>query len=212
MKSEIIFSILLCITLTGSTTARAVTSDSTVLKISKDTTEKKPRIFNNEEKEQEIKFDKSNLAPQKVRIIFNDLFSQYLKIKDALSYSDESGAKRNTLTLLEHMKSKTEAIEIINKDERWILFLHNYESIRSKVEAANFIAEQRFLFGEISRGIQEFIKYYGLNDKTIYLMNCKNDEKNVNASWLTDSRDKKNPFLGSINDTVCSKVKEVWVF
>jgi len=85
MKSELIFSILLCITLTGSTTARAVPSDSTVLKISKDTTEKKPRIFNNEETEQEIKFDKSNLAPQKVRIIFNDLFSQYLKIKDALS-------------------------------------------------------------------------------------------------------------------------------
>ncbi|MEP7145743.1 MAG: DUF3347 domain-containing protein [bacterium] len=187
-------------------------ADSTITKISKDTSELKRGIFGSPQTELEIKFDKSKLAPQNVRIIFNELFRQYLTIKNALAYSDAFSAKRNTLTLLEQMKTNTKDIDIINKDDRWMIFLFNYENIRSKVEAADFIQEQRFLFGEISSGLQQFIKYYGLYDKTIYLMQCSNNEKNVNGSWLSDSRDKKNPYLGSINDTACAKVKEVWVF
>ncbi len=43
-------------------------------------------------------------------------------------------------------------------------------------------------------------------------MECKDDAKNIDDSWLSDSRDKKNPYLGSINDSVCAMVKEIWVF
>ncbi|MFZ1321484.1 MAG: DUF3347 domain-containing protein [Ignavibacteria bacterium] len=160
----------------------------------------------------EIKFNNSNLAPEDVRIIFNDFFKKYIAIKEALVYKDSYGAGSKTLTLLEQMKSKSDEVNKDIKDARWDIFIHNYESIVKKVKANKFIAEQRFTFSEVSRGLENFIKQYGLNDKTIYLMQYRNDSLNINSSWMTDKKDFKNPYTGEINDTVYSRVKEVWVF
>jgi len=160
----------------------------------------------------EIKFDDSKLAPQNVRIIFNDFFKKYIEIMEALVYKDSYGAGSKTLTLLESMKSESDKVNKEIKDARWDIFMHNYESIVKKVKANKFIAEQRFTFSEISRGLENFIKQYGLHDKTIYLMQYRNDSLNINSSWMTDKKDFKNPYTGDLNDTIYSKVKEVWVF
>ncbi|MEO8664461.1 MAG: DUF3347 domain-containing protein [Ignavibacteria bacterium] len=208
MKSIVFLFVLFCIPFISSDFAFALPVDIILFKSSNDTIENKK----GNREVPEIKFDNSKLAPVNVRNIFNELFKQYLTVKDALAYNDAEGAKRNTLTLLDQMRSKLKDIELLNKDARWLLFLHNYESIYSKVEAADFISDQRFLFGEINTGLQEFIKYYGLYNKTIYLFQCSNAGKNINGTWLSDKEDKKNPYLGSINDTSCTKVKESWVF
>lgn len=180
--------------------------------LSGDTLKVKKIITHSADSEVVIEFDKSKLAPDNVRLVFNELFKQYISVKDALVYNDSYNAMRNTLKLLDYMKSKTKGIDILNKDDRWILFLNNYESIRNKIESAKFISDQRFLFSEITNGIQIFIKHYGLYDKTIYIMHCYNESPAVNALWFSDSRDRKNPYLGKLNDTTCAKVKEVWKF
>ncbi|MBK8981467.1 MAG: DUF3347 domain-containing protein [Ignavibacteria bacterium] len=162
--------------------------------------------------ETEIVFDGSGLAPQNVRVKFNEFFKQYLAIKDALVYNDSYSAVRNTIKLLDDMRSKSADIDILNKDDIWIFFINNYDNIRRKVESAKFITEQRFLFNEITTGLKTFIKQYGLYDKTIYLMQNTSDSTSVNAEWLSDSRDKKNPYLGLMKDTIFVRVKEVWKF
>jgi hypothetical protein len=179
---------------------------------SRDTVSKYIIKFPNPESETEIIFDKTNLAPQNVRIIFNELFKQYITVKDALVYNDSYNAVKNTLKLLDEMKSKTKDLDVLNKDDRWVIFIKNFDNIRSKVESTTFISEQRFLFNEITNGIGIFIKQYGLNDKTIYLMRCTNDSSTGNNQWFSASRDKKNPYLGVLNDTTCAKVIEVWKF
>jgi hypothetical protein len=180
--------------------------------VSRDSLNKKPGTFRTTNPEVEIIFDESKLAPQNVRSIFNELFRQYITVKDALVYNDSFGAVRNTLKLLDDMKSKTKDIDILKKDDKWILFIKNYDNIRSKVESTTFISDQRFLFNEITNGLKTFIKQYGLYDKTIYLMQCKTDSQNTNGEWFADSRDKKNPYLGLLKDTSCAKIKEVWKF
>jgi len=110
------------------------------------------------------------------------------------------------------MVSKTKNIELLNNDDRWIFFKNNFDNIKNKVESTNFISEQRFLFNEITAGIQQFIRQYGLYDKTIYIMQCDNGTSYGPAKWLSGSRDKKNPYFGISNDTTCLKVKEVWKF
>lgn len=180
--------------------------------ISRDSLGKNNGTFRSSDTETEIIFDESKLSPQNVRIVFNELFSQYLTIMDALVYNDSFGAVRNTLKLLDDMKSKTKDFEILNKDVRWLLFINNFDNIRSKAESTNFISEQRFLFNAITNGIYEFIKQFGLHDKTIYLMQCTTETQIGNGKWFSGSRDKKNPYLGMINDTLCAKVKEVWKF
>ncbi|MBK8381222.1 MAG: DUF3347 domain-containing protein [Ignavibacteria bacterium] len=169
-------------------------------------------IYQLPESEVEIVFDESNLAPKNVRMIFNELFKQYILVKDALVYGDSFSATRNTLKLLDDMKSKTKDLDDLNKDARWVLFIKNYDRIRSKAESTTFISEQRFLFNEITNGLQNFIKQFGLYDKTIYLMQCSSDSSAGNSVWFSGSRDKKNPYLGLQNDTTCAKVKEVWKF
>ncbi len=181
--------------------------------VSRDTSDKNHEIFIPKESGVEIVFDETKLAPQNVRTIFNELFKQYITVKDALVYNDSYNAKSNTLKLLDDMKSKTKDVDILNKDYRWILFISNFDNIRSKVESTTFISEQRFLFNAITNGIGAFIKQYGLYDKTIYLMKCASEDSSIgNVEWFSASRDKKNPYLGLLNDTSCAKVKEVWKF
>ena len=164
------------------------------------------------ESETVIIFDESKIAPQNVRIIFNELFRQYIAVKDALVYNDSYNSIRNTLKLLEDMRSKTKNIDLLNKDDRWVFFMNNFDNIRKKAESAKFISEQRFLFNEITNGLKNFIQQYGLYDKTIYLMKCTAVSQAGNTEWFSDSRDKKNPYLGLLNDTANIKIKEVWKF
>ncbi len=164
------------------------------------------------ESETVIIFDESKIAPQNVRIIFNELFRQYIAVKDALVYNDSYNSVRNTLKLLDDMRSKTKNIDLLNKDERWVFFMNNFDNIRKKAESAKFISEQRFLFNEITNGLKNFIQQYGLYDKTIYLMKCTAGSQAGNTEWFSDSKDKKNPYLGLLNDTANIKVKEVWKF
>ncbi len=173
---------------------------------------KSPGVFKNFQSEIVISFDASKLAPQNVRMVFNELFKQYLAIKDALVYNDPSNALRNTLKLIDDMKSRTKDIDILNKDDRWIFFIKNSDNIRKKAESATFISDQRFLFNEITNGMQGFLKQFGLYDKTIYFMQCETGFQAGNAKWFSDARDKKNPYLGVLKDTVCAKIKEIWKF
>ncbi|MBS1517479.1 MAG: DUF3347 domain-containing protein [Bacteroidetes bacterium] len=159
-----------------------------------------------------IKFNSSEIAPLDKRILFNDFFRQYSGIKDALVYNDADGAGRKTLQLLDEMKSASDKITKENDDALWKIFILNYESIRSKAESLKFITEQRFMFGEISRGIVNLIRHYGLHDKTVYLLEYRDDSLNANQQWLSDKRDARNPFIGKMNDTLHTKVKEVWIF
>ena len=166
----------------------------------------------NHEFENVIIFNDSDLAPRNVRQIFNELFRQYISVKDALVYNDSYSTVRNTLKLLEDMRSKTADIEILSKDDRWVYFIKNYDSIRKKVESAKFISDQRFLFNEITNGLLIFIKQYGLYNKTVFMMQCTDPLQSGNAIWLSDSDNNKNPYLGLNNDTTFVKVKEVWKF
>ncbi|HRJ98855.1 MAG TPA: DUF3347 domain-containing protein [Ignavibacteria bacterium] len=210
-----ILNILLFIFLAGSLKAEMLYSpaDSTVVS---DTLKSRFEIRQlphiKTDSETETVFEGPGLAPQNVRVVFNDFFKQYLAIKDALVYNDSYSAVRNTVKLLDDMRSKSADIEILSKDDIWIFFMSNYDNIRKKAESATFIAEQRFLFNEITSGLKTFIKQYGLFDKTIYLMQNASDSVSVNAEWLSDKRDEKNPYLGLMKDTSFVKVKEVWKF
>ena len=110
------------------------------------------------------------------------------------------------------MKSKSDEVMKGINDARWEIFMQNYNSIRNKVKDIKFIADQRFTFSEISRGLQGFIRQYGLHDQTVYLMYYKDEESNEIKYWLSDKRDNKNPYLGTMDDSLNAIVKEVWIY
>ncbi len=184
-------------------------SDSALLS---DTVHKSSEKIQKQNSETVIRFDESKIAPRNIRIIFNELFRQYISVKDALVYNDSYNFIRNTLKLLDDMKTKTKDTELLNKDERWMFFINNFDSIRRKAESTKFISEQRFMFNEITNGLKNFLKQFGLYDKTIYIMRSTADSQSGNSEWFSDLRDKKNPYLGLLNDSANIKVLEVWIF
>jgi len=208
---NIIFKTAIFIFITGSLYAGTKYKSSDTILLS-DSIKKKSEKIQKEGSETVIIFDESKIAPQNVRIIFNELFKQYIAVKDALVYNDSYNSVRNTLKLLDDMRSKTKNIDLLNIDDRWVFFMNNFDNIRKKAESAKFISEQRFLFNEITNGLKNFIQQYGLYDKTIYLMKCTAGSQAGNTEWFSDSRDKKNPYLGLLNDTANIKVVEVWKF
>ncbi|MCB0728232.1 MAG: DUF3347 domain-containing protein [Ignavibacteriae bacterium] len=159
-----------------------------------------------------LRFNNLKLAPVNVRIIFNDFFKKYIGIKESLVYNDSYGAGSKTIVLLDDMKSKSDEVMKGINDARWEIFMQNYNSIRNKVKDIKFIADQRFTFSEISRGLQGFIRQYGLHDQTVYLMYYKDEESNEIKYWLSDKRDNKNPYLGTMDDSLNAIVKEVWIY
>ena len=209
--NKIILNIVISIFIAGSLYAGTQPLPADTI-LSRDSLNSKSDKIIKTESEPVIIFDESKIAPQNVRIIFNELFRQYIAVKDALVYNDSYNSVRNTLKLLDDMRSKTKNIDLLNKDDRWVFFMNNFDNIRNKAESAKFISEQRFLFNEITDGLKNFIKQYGLYDKTIYLMKCTAGSQAGNTEWFSDSRDKKNPYLGLLNDTANIKVKEVWKF
>lgn len=208
---KIFFKIIILILLISGSSNSGIILNPADTVVKRDTINKKQENFHETNSETVIVFNDSKLAPQNVRMIFNELFRQYIT-KDALVYNDTYNAKRNTLKLLEDMRSKSKDIQLLNSDDRWAFFINNYDNIRNKVEAAEFISQQRFLFNEIANGIQNFIKQFGLYNKTIYLLKSTAESQYGNNEWLSDSKDKKNPYLGMTNDTTYTKVKEAWKF
>ena len=139
-------------------------------------------------------------------------FQKYIGIKESLVYNDSYGAGSKTLALVEEMKAKSDIVMKETNDARWEIFTLNYDNIRNKVKDIKFISDQRFTFNEISRGLQSFVKQYGLRDKTVYLMYYKDDDTGRNQYWMSDKKDNKNPYLGTMKDSVNAKVKEIWIF
>lgn len=179
--------------------------------IKKDTSEKITKL-NPTNPEVTLRFNNAKLAPLNVRIIFNDFFKKYIGIKESLVYNDSYGAGSKTLALLDEMKSKSDIVMKEINDARWEIFMQNYDNITNKVKSIKFISDQRFTFNEISRGLQSFIKQYGLHDMTLYLMYYNDKETNTNLYWMSDKRDNKNPYLGTMNDSLNSTVKEIWIY
>lgn len=209
IKSTLLNAVLILLAGSLSANVKFNLSDEVLLR---DTIHNSSEKIQKQNSETVIRIDESKIAPRNVRIIFNELFRQYISVKDALVYNDSYNFISNTLKLLDDMKTKTKDLELLNKDERWMFFINNFDSIRRKAESTKFISEQRFLFNEITNGLKKFLKQFGLYDKTIYLMKSTADSHSENSEWFSDSRDKKNPYLGLLNDSANIKVLEVWIF
>ena len=205
----IIILIFLILVSFDNSSAQTVIQKDTIIK--KDTSNNSSQ-FIQPETEITLRFNNLKLAPLNIRLIFNDFFKKYIGIKESLVYNDSYGAGSKTLILLDEMKSKSDEVMKEINDARWEIFMQNYNSIRNKVKDIKFISDQRFTFSEISRGLQSFIKQYGLHDQTLYLMYYKDPDTNQNKYWLSDKRDNKNPYLGTMDDSANVKIKEVWIY
>ncbi|SEW51739.1 DUF3347 domain-containing protein [Chitinophaga arvensicola] len=149
----------------------------------------------------------SNAAPQKVSAI-KAVVDNYLAIKNGLADEQPSAvanagtAMAAALEVLDH-SSFTPAQEKIFKENEDDLKEHATHISKS----AAHIDHQREHFVQMSDDVYALVKAFG-GGQTLYYDHCPMYNENKGASWLSEIKDIKNPYMGA-KMSGCGSVKEV---
>ncbi len=152
-------------------------------------------------------YKKSNSQNENAGKILSELFTDYLLIKNSLSVNDSSAAQRQALEFLENVQSKSKDIDKSTMPRNWELFMKYAPEAKTRIAASSSLTEQRFFFGILSNYIIELIKSFGMNNKTVYILQCSDKSILGSGKWLSDFNDGKNPYLGPGNEN-CIKLLE----
>lgn len=138
---------------------------------------------------------------------FGPIITKYIQLKNALTADDGKGAADAARSLGNVLKSVDKSG--LKPDE-----LKNYEDIESDMQehaehiaanAAN-ITHQREHFVTLSKDVYDVAKAFGAG-QTLYHDFCPMYDNNKGAYWLSETKDIKNPYLGTKMST-CGEVRE----
>jgi hypothetical protein len=167
-------------------------------------------IFNNVKITQ---VDTAKLSSPELRKSINNIFSHYIDIKDELADNDSIDSRSKAKEMMSVVLTSIEEVGPKNIDKKWKFSSEKVEKAAAEIEAAGTLRQQRILFDKLTKSVLEAIQQYGLEDKTIYQLSCSDALSGKGATWLTDSKDSDNPYLGEdAPNNDCAKVVAAWEF
>ena len=134
------------------------------------------------------------------------ILTGYLNLKNSLAADNGNDAAKNGQEILDAL-SKFDAAALTPEQKKVFLSLvgdikENSEHIN---ENGDKIDHQREHFEMLSKDMTDLVKSVGTN-KTLDLDSCPMEYK-VNGTWLSETKEIKNPYLGIKMDT-CGAIKE----
>lgn len=172
----------------------------------------KDTLFNSVKAEQ---IDSSGMPSRDFRKKNNDIFSRYINIKDYLSKDDSLSVQKEAKNMLQSLldalsESSKEKISDTKKVSSKL------ETVISDLQNTVNLNRQRMVFSGLTDNLLEFIKIYGLFDKTIYYLNCDKIAGNKTYSWLVESKNIQNPYYGkdkaNEKSIPCANIMKAWKF
>lgn len=156
-----------------------------------------------------------NSAGKDTRPDLNDIFDEYIDIRDELADDDSVSVNRQADELNQALlKTQTDNPDI-RSDRKWRTLVSQMEKINAELRAAKTLKNQKSLFSELSGSVEEMILAFGLNNRTVYKAGCDNPALK-NKFWLTDSKDRLNPYYGkdkaNANSKSCIYIIKAWKF
>jgi hypothetical protein len=136
-----------------------------------------------------------------------EMVSQYLEMKNALANDNGKDAASAGKAFVESMgKMETSSLSA-EKKKTWGDISDDAKEMAEHIgENANKIEHQREHFDMLSKDMYDLVKTFG-SGQTLYQDFCPmyNDKKG--ATWLSETKDIKNPYMGKKMPT-CGSVKE----
>ncbi|MEJ7694124.1 DUF3347 domain-containing protein [Daejeonella sp.] len=131
----------------------------------------------------------ADLKDDKTQEVYND----YLKLKDVLVSSDAAGAQA---------AGKELATSLAN-----VQGCENTASLANKIAAAGDLKTQRVHFTALSSDIVALLKHTDVNSGAMYVMHCPMINEGKGGYWLAAEKEVRNPYYGDemLN---CGSVKE----
>ena len=160
----------------------------------------------------EIIFDNSKLGSNYERQLVTDVFVDYMSLKNSLAKGKEGDARITILTIFNVIADyrKVMNANLLQNSKK---FSEDMSALKAKVKQSATLDEARINFSLLNKYFIEFVKSYGLYNKTIYLYQCDDNAAYGNGYWLSNSMtDTMNPYGDQNSGADCYKVKESWTF
>lgn len=136
-----------------------------------------------------------------------EMVSQYLQMKNALANDNGKDAATAGNAFVESMGKMDKTSMAADKKKKWDDISDDAKEMAAHIgENADKIEHQREHFDMLSTDMYDLVKTFGAG-QTLYQDFCPmyNDKKG--ATWLSETKDIKNPYMGKKMAT-CGSVKE----
>ena len=137
----------------------------------------------------------------------NEVISSYIDLKNALAINDSKGAADAGNKMVEAMNKIDKASLTAEKQKVYDDVVDDAKEHAEHIGKNNGnIKHQREHFDMLSKDMYDFVKVFGAK-QTLYQTHCPMYNDNKGATWLSETKDIKNPYMGKEMST-CGEVKE----
>ncbi len=149
----------------------------------------------------------TTITPAKTAPSIKDIVSGYLRIKNGLAGDNGSDAASGGNAMVMAIdKMDTSSLTPVQKKTYADLADDTRENAEHIGKNAGKIAHQREHFDVLSKDMYELIRTFGAG-QPLYLDSCPMYNNGKGATWLSEIKDIKNPYLGQKMPT-CGSVKQ----
>ncbi|MCF6353186.1 MAG: DUF3347 domain-containing protein [Cyclobacteriaceae bacterium] len=133
----------------------------------------------------------------------NVVYQASLTLSNAFVASDANEAKSKAAAMSSAMKNVDMSLLTGDAHIAWMGYMKPINEGLKAISSSDDIKEQRKLYASVSEGLYKSVKAFGVGE-TVYYQHCPM----AKSSWLSNSKDIKNPYYGSMMLT-CGATKEV---
>jgi hypothetical protein len=153
--------------------------------------------------------DETKLNDKDFRKKLNDVFDEYVDIKEELEDNDTAGVNKEAKELKAALLRVQEGSASQPKEGKWKVWISGIERVAGEMETKRSLKEQRAAFRGLSSSIETMLKNNGLEGTTVYKISCPKSKE----FWFTSTKDSGNPYVGRDKTTEqCAEVVEAWKF
>lgn len=137
----------------------------------------------------------------------NEMLGHYLELKNALASDNGSEAATHGNALVASIGKVDKASLTGNQKKAWDDVADDAKEMAEHIgKNANKIDHQREHFDMLSADMYDLVKAFGAS-QTLYKDFCPMYNNNKGASWLSETKEIKNPYMGK-KQLDCGSVKE----
>lgn len=152
-----------------------------------------------------IKTDFLNLDPS-AKEFLGRIVNQYLNIKNGLAADNSTTTETEAAQLSNSIKKFDKSLFTAKQKTEFDKYADEMKSQLQSIVAGSNIDVQRASFSMLSQDLYNLIKAFGTG-KTIYRDHCPMAFDNKGAIWLSETKEIRNPYLGS-NMLTCGSIQE----
>lgn len=153
------------------------------------------------------KSDKKIVTDKEFTFRMNELYENYLELKNALVAGNAAKAGTAAGNLQSALTNTGTKLPEGDAHDRWADLSERIGKSAEAIASTGSIEAQRIAFSSLSDNLYAAIKTFGLDGKTVYWQFCPMSFDDKGAYWLSEQAEIRNPYFGDMMLT-CGETKE----